>query len=54
MQEVLLVLLIALILWPKPILGAARWVMRYAFGSTAADESAGSNDTDPGSDANRE
>jgi hypothetical protein len=54
MQEVLLVLLIALILWPKPILGAARWLMRHAFGTSATDEPAEKDGTDDGSNANHE
>ena len=30
-MELLLILLIALILWPKPIIGALKWAIRYAF-----------------------
>jgi hypothetical protein len=37
MQELLLIFLIVLILWPKPIIGAAKWAIRHAFGSTSDD-----------------
>jgi hypothetical protein len=30
-MELILILLIVLILWPKPILGAVKWAIRYAF-----------------------
>jgi hypothetical protein len=32
MQELLLLFLIVLVLWPKPILVAAKWVCRQALG----------------------
>jgi len=37
-QEALILLLIVLILWPKPVLGAARWLMRHAWGKPLEEE----------------
>jgi len=37
-MELLLILLIVLILWPKPIFGALKWAIRQAFGQSATPE----------------
>jgi len=37
-MELLLLLLIVLILWPKPIFGALKWAIRYAFQRAPAPE----------------
>ena len=37
-MELLLILLIALILWPKPIIGALKWAIRQAFGHPSIPE----------------
>jgi len=52
-MELLLILLIVLILWPRPILGAVKWAIRQAFGRTTTPEAADSADqpdspVDPG------
>jgi len=43
-MELLLILLIVLILWPKPILGALKWAIRHAFGRPTTPEAGDSAD----------
>ena len=46
--ELLIILLIVLILWPKPVLGAAKWVIRQAWGKPPEEGSGPGDGPTPG------
>lgn len=53
MMELLLILLIALLLWPAPLIRAAKWVIRHVFGAGSSADTSAEADADRPDDSAR-